>query len=243
MLNGDAWPNDLATYNSEHPTIETYVGGYHSRTGNAAGKSYATTTGYYLKKFCNADQILRARSGYAATTSPHGWLTFRMGGMYLNYAEALYQYFKACGNDNAADASGAVEYTDAEGNKTTVTVPGTQTAAKMASKTRTRSGMPAFATGMDNAKFWAEYKNERRVELAFEGHRFYDVRRWMEDGDKFMNIHRMEITKNEDGTYTYNKVAVTRGDGQWQSKWNLFPFSQTEIMKSGNAIQQNPGWN
>ena len=96
---------------------------------------------------------------------------------------------------------------------------------------------------MDNAKFWAEYKNERRVELAFEGHRFYDVRRWMEDGDKFMNIHRMEITKNEDGTYTYNKVAVTRGDGQWQSKWNLFPFSQTEIMKSGNVIQQNPGWN
>ena len=48
---------------------------------------------------------------------------------------------------------------------------------------------------------------------------------------------------NEDGTFTYNKVAVTRGDGQWQTKWNLFPFSQTEIMKSGNAIVQNEGWN
>ena len=242
VVNGEAWPNDLAAYNSEHPTIETYVGGYHSRTGNAAGHSYATTTGYYLKKFCNADQILRARSGYAATTSPHGWMTFRMGGMYLNYAEALYQYFKACGNAQAADASGIVEYTDAEGHKVTVTVPASQTAAKMASKTRERSGMPAFVTGMDNDKFWAEYKNERRVELAFEGHRFYDVRRWMEDGDKFMNIHRMEITKNADGTFTYNKVAVKRGDGQWQSKWNFFPFSQTEIMKSGNAIVQNPGW-
>lgn len=243
VLNGDAWPNDLAAYNSEHPTIETYTGGYHSRTGNAAGKSYATTTGYYLKKFCNPDQILRARSGVAVTTSPHGWLTFRMGGMYLNYAEALYQYFKAVGNGNAADASGAVEYTDAKGVKHSVTVPGSQTAAKMASMTRTRSGMPAFATGMTNDEFWKEYKNERRVELAFEGHRFYDVRRWMEDGEKFMNIHRMEITKNEDGTYTYNKVAHTRGDGQWQSKWNLFPFSQTEIMKSGGAIEQNPGWN
>ena len=242
VVNGEAWPNDLAAYNSEHPTIETYVGGYHSRTGNAAGKSYATTTGYYLKKFCNADQILRARSGVAATTSPHGWLTFRMGGMYLNYAEALYEYFKACGNGNAADAGGAVEYTDAEGNAQSVTVPASQTAAKMASKTRERSSMPAFATGMTNDEFWAEYKNERRVELAFEGHRFYDVRRWMEDGDKFMNIHRMEITKNEDGTFTYNKVAVTRGDGQWQSKWNLFPFNQTEIMKSGGAITQNPGW-
>ena len=241
-LNGEKWPNDLADYNSEHPTIETYTGGYHSRTGNAAGKSYATTTGYYLKKFCNADQVLRGRSGKAATTSPHGWLTFRMGGMYLNYAEALFQYFKACGNDNAADASGAVVITDEEGNQTTVNVPATQTAAKMASKTRLRSGMPAIATGMSNEAFWEKYKNERRVELAFEGHRFYDVRRWMEDGDKFMNIHRMEITKNEDGSYIYNKVAVTRGDGQWESKWNLFPFSQTEILKSNHAIQQNPGW-
>ena len=160
----------------------------------------------------------------------------------MNYAEALYEYFKACGNGNAADASGAVEYTDAEGNAQSVTVPASQTAAKMASKTRERSSMPAFATGMTNDEFWAEYKNERRVELAFEGHRFYDVRRWMEDGDKFMNIHRMEITKNEDGTFTYKKVAVTRGDGQWQSKWNLFPFNQTEIMKSGGAITQNPGW-
>ena len=240
VLNGDAWPNDLAAYNSEHPTIETYVGGYHSRSGNAAGKSYATTTGYYLKKFCNPDQILKARSGYAVTTSPHGWLTFRMGGMYLNYAEALYQYFKACGNGNAADATGAVEYTDEVGIKQTIAV--STSAAQIASKTRTRSGMPAFATGMSNEQFWAEYKNERRVELAFEGHRFYDVRRWMEDGDKFMNIHRMEITKKDDGTFTYNKVAVTRGDGQWQTKWNLFPFSQTEIMKSGNAITQNAGW-
>ena len=57
-----------------------------------------------------------------------------------------------------------------------------------------------------------------------------------------MKIHRMQITKHDDGTFTDNKVAVTRGDGQWQAKWNLFPFSQTEIMKSGNAIQQNPGW-
>lgn len=242
VVNGEAWPNDLAAYNSEHPTIETYIGGFHSRTGNAAGKSYATTTGYYLKKFCNPDQILRARSGVAVTTSPHGWLTFRMGGMYLNYAEALFQYFKIAGNANAADATAMVTYTDPQGDKHTVTIPSTQTAAKMASMTRTRSGMPAFAAGMTNDEFWSEYKNERRVELAFEGHRFYDVRRWMEDGDKFMNIHRMEITKNDNGSFTYNKVAFTRGDGKWQSRWNLFPFSQTEIMKSSNAIVQNPGW-
>ena len=86
----------------------------------------------------------------------------------MNYAEALYEYFKACGNGNAADASGAVEYTDAEGNAQSVTVPASQTAAKMASKTRERSSMPAFATGMTNDEFWAEYKNEPLV-----------IRRWL----------------------------------------------------------------
>ena len=238
-VNGEAWPNDIA--NTSYTTLETYVGGYHSRTGGASGASYATPSSYYLKKYCNPAQVLR--SGYQ-TTSAHGWLVFRLGGMYLNYAEALFQYFKACGNANAADATGTVEYTDANGLKTTVTIPTTQTARAMASKTRQRSSvnMPAFKTGLSNDEFWAKYKNERRVELAFEGHRFYDVRRWMEDGDKFLNIHRMEITKNADGTFTYNKVSYTRGDGKWQTKWNLFPFSQTDIQKSGNAIEQNPGW-
>lgn len=226
-VNGEKWPNDLADYNSAYPVLETFLGGYHARTGSSAGASYATQTGYYLKKFCNPSQILRARSGHAVTTSAHGWLTFRMGGMYLNYAEAVFQYFKAKGMENAADA------TDAEF---------TVSARTLASKTRQRATLPAFKSGMSNDEFWTKYKNERRVELAFEGHRFYDVRRWMEDGDKFLNIHRMEITKNEDGSFTYNTVAVTRGNGQWDTKWNLFPFSQTEIMKSGSAITQNAGW-
>jgi hypothetical protein len=56
----------------------------------------------------------------------------------------------------------------------------------------------------------------------------------------------MEIVQNiseaNDTTYTYTIKPITRGNGQWDSKWNLFPFSQTEIMKSGGAIEQNPNW-
>jgi len=231
--NGDLWPNDLARYNSTYPTLQTYVGGYHSRTGSSAGASYATPTGYYLKKFCNPSQILRARSGYAVSTSPHGWLTFRMGGMYLNYAEAVFQYFKAIGRADAADATG-------EGFN--------YSARYLASLTRKRSGMPEFPTGMSNDEFWTRYKRERQVELAFEGHRFYDVRRWMDNAEtsKVMNVHAMEIVQNiseaNDTTYTYTVKPITRGNGQWDAKWNLFPFSQTEIMKSGGAIIQNEGW-
>lgn len=222
--NGEAWPNDIS--NTSYNTLQTFTGGYHARPRT----SYATPTSYYLKKYCNPSQILR--SGYT-TTSPHGWLTFRLGGAYLNYAEALFQYFKATGRSDAADA------TNAEFPKS---------AREMASKTRQRVSMPVFPTGMNNDEFWEKYKNERRVELAFEGHRFYDVRRWKEDGDKFMKIHRMVITPvyGEDGTtiasYTYTTEEVTRGDGRWQNKWNLFPIPQTEIMKSGGALTQNPEW-
>lgn len=221
-VNGDVWPNDIV--NTEYPALETYEGGFHSRTGSSAGASYATPTGYYLKKLLSPTQILR--SGHA-TTSYHPWLTFRLGGMYLNYAEALFQYFKAKGEANAADA---------------VNEEFTVSARALASKTRVRAGLPEFSRALDNEDFWAKYKKERMVELAFEGHRFYDVRRWKEDGDKFMTIHRMKITKNEDGTFKYEVNAVTRGSGKWDNKWNLFPFSQTEILKSGGAIVQNPGW-
>ena len=119
----------------------------------------------------------------------------------------------------------------------------TLSARALASKTRTRSKMPAFKTGMSNDAFWAAYKNERRVELAFEGHRFYDVRRWMEDGDKFMTVHAANITLDEEGNVVFGTpTTIVRGDGKWQNKWNLFPFSQTDILKSGGAIKQNPGW-
>lgn len=223
-VNGEAWPTDIA--NTSYTTLQTFTGGYHARPRT----SYATPTGYYLKKLCQRSQILR--TGYT-TSSAHVWLTFRLGGAYLNYAEALFQYFKSQGNANAADATNG-EFPNS--------------AREMASKTRQRVNMPALPSGLNNDEFWTRYKNERQVELAFEGHRFYDIRRWKEDGNKFMNIHRMNITPKyaEDGTtiesYTYEVVPYTRGNGQWQEKWNLFPIPQTEIMKSGGTLTQNPGW-
>lgn len=45
--------------------------------------------------------------------------------------------------------------------------------------------------GMGNDTFWAKYTNERFVELAFEGHRFWDVRRWKE-ADKYFKYKRNE---------------------------------------------------
>ena len=75
------------------------------------------------------------------------------------------------------------------------------------------------------------------VELAFEGHRFWDVRRWKEGDKHFKSITEMKISKNAD-TYTYTRKTVNR---QWDDKMYLFPIPQSERSKNPN-LTQNPGW-
>ena len=112
-------------------------------------------------------------------------------------------------------------------------------ARELASKTRLRVKMPAIPAGLSNDAFWEKYKKERMVELAFEGHRFWDVRRWKEADKYFKNIVEMKITRNDDGSFTYKRQNVSR---QWDDKMYLFPIPQTETMKNPN-LGQNPGWN
>lgn len=172
----------------------------------------ATPTGYYLKKLCNGAISLASNS--KLTESRHTWLTFRMGEFYLNYAEAVYKYL------GDADA-------------TSPEFP--MSAREAANKTRERAGMPGLSTSGD---FWTRLCNERFVELAFEGHRFWDVRRWKEADKYFKNIVEMKLTKNADGSITYRRQNVSR---QWSEKMYFFPIPQSELLKNPN-LTQNPGW-
>ena len=57
--------------------------------------------------------------------------------------------------------------------------------------------------------FIERLKNERRVELAFEGHRFWDVRRW-KDLDKTADIYGVKVIKNGEGKYEYTKFLMEK---------------------------------
>lgn len=197
------------TYNTA--ALETFYGG-----ANAEPISGATTTGYYLKKYL--DPAIDLRSTSTNRTSRHSWITFRLGEFYLNYAEAVYQ------------ALGSADATSAEFS---------MSAREAVNVIRARSDvkMPALQAGLNSTDFWAKYQNERMVELAFEGHRFYDLRRWKE-GDKLRSITQMKLTKSEDGTITYRRNVVNR---TWDEKMYLFPIPQSERMKNPN-LTQNPGW-
>jgi hypothetical protein len=189
--------------------LETYVGG-----ANSSSVTYGTPTIYYLKKYVNQSTIIKANG---ASSFYHIWITFRLAEFYLNYAEA------------------ALNYT---GSGYTAPTGLSMTAAQAINTVRKRAGQPDLATNLDFDAFKKKYENERFVELAFEGHRFFDLRRWKEAPEYLKTIKKMTITKNTDGSLTYTPGTLeTR---TWKDAWYLFPFPQKDIMNCNYV--QNPGY-
>jgi starch-binding outer membrane protein, SusD/RagB family len=145
------------------------------------------------------------------TTTTHQWLYFRYAEVLLNYAEAMYNAYGA-----TADPLGYG-----------------MTALQAINKVRTRSTMPALTTMTSE-----DIVHERRVELGFEGHRWWDVRRWKR-GSLFANpVRSISITQNGSNfLYTPTKLEDRVFD---PSKMNWYPIPQSEITKTG--WQQNAGW-
>ena len=56
------------------------------------------------------------------------------------------------------------------------------TPAEAINRIRSRAKQPDIQTGLSYEEFLKHYENERFVELAFEGHRFFDLRRWKKAG-------------------------------------------------------------
>ena len=86
-------------------------------------------------------------------------------------------------------------------------------------------------------------RNERRIELGFEDHRFFDVRRWMIAMDVLNGFNKaMKITKTG-STYTYNEIDVEAAGRLriFRPEMYLFPIYRDEITKSPK-MTQNPGW-
>jgi hypothetical protein len=196
--------------NTNPDPLEIYVGGR-----NASPIAYATPTGYYLKKYVDGSTDISASTSSGGKR--HSWVTFRLGEFLLNYAEAAFKYFgSADGKDDKF----------------------TMSAREAVNKVRKRTGvnMPDFPEGMNHDSFWSRYKNERMVELAFEGHRFWDVRRWKEGGVK--SIDRVVITKNSDDSFTYTRTTKSL---VWDDKMYFYPIPDTERRKNTN-LTQNPGW-
>ncbi|RIV27843.1 RagB/SusD family nutrient uptake outer membrane protein [Fibrisoma montanum] len=146
-------------------------------------------------------------------TSVYSWNIFRLPEIFLNYAEALNEY-----------------------------APGNADIKTFVDRVRTRAGvaLPALPAGLSQAEMRERIRNERRVELAFEDHRGWDVRRWM-IGPQTLGAPLMgvEITRRTDGTFQYKPVEVEKR--VFEPKMYLYPIPQGELNASKGLVQ-NPGW-
>lgn len=160
--------------------MEIWEGG-----ANALPLTNATTTGYYLKKYVNKDISFEA--GNTGVKKHHNWILFRYAESLLNYAEAM------------VNAFGSPTYTDTK-------FP--LSALEAVNEVRNRSDvkMPKLPTTISLEEFMKRLKNERRVEFAFEGHRFWDLRRW-KDLEEMKTIYGVKVQKL-DNAFVYDRFVL-----------------------------------
>ncbi|WP_199140540.1 RagB/SusD family nutrient uptake outer membrane protein [Pedobacter sp. ASV12] len=150
---------------------------------------------------------------YASVT--HNFPIFRYAEVLLNYAEAK----------NEASGPDATVY-----------------AAVQAIRQRAGLNPFALAAGLTQAQMRDVIRHERRVEMAFEEQRFWDIRRW-KIAEQVMNrpLTGIRITKNTStGVLSYARVPVITAVFT-VPKMYLYPIPYSEMVKN-NRLQQNPGW-
>ncbi|MDD4970497.1 MAG: RagB/SusD family nutrient uptake outer membrane protein [Paludibacter sp.] len=175
----------------------------------------ASKTGYYLKKFLTANINLSVDTKYQRE-----WMVFRYADILLNYAEAMNEAF-------GPDIDNGFGMTARQ--------------AVNAVRARTGVAMPVVVA-VDKTEMRIKIKHERKIELAFEDHRYWDLIRW-KDAEKELNKPLLGIksVKNTDGTFTYSNIEVENRVFD-ASKMYYFPIPQVEIVKSNGVLIQNVNW-
>ena len=86
-------------------------------------------------------------------------------------------------------------------------------------------------------------RQERKVELAYEGHYYWDMRRWKLSATAFTGIrlHGMKIEKNANGSFTYIYTECDDKDRNFPTKMYRFPMPQAELDNNG-AVTQYAEW-
>lgn len=114
-------------------------------------------------------------------------------------------------------------------------------------RVRERAGLPGRAVATSLDEFMGYIRHERIVELAGEGFRFWDLRRWRL-AEKVLNgtvVHGVNVVKNEDGTFTYSQIDVdnaSEGTRYFPEKYYLFPVPIAEEVNNKKFGYNNPGW-
>lgn len=195
-------------------TIYTYMSSG-SNPVNPTNDAYTPnnyTTGYYSRKML--DENLATNT---VGSTERGWPLIRYAEILLNYAEAINE---AGFPERAYDK--LKELRERAG-----ILPGTDL-------------LYGLKAGMDVAQMRAVIQNERRIELAFEDHRFNDIRRWMIAENVLKGFNKTIIITRNDDAFTYLVGSALR-PLNFRKAMYLLPIPLSEIQKMPLMLQ-NPGY-
>jgi hypothetical protein len=194
--------------------IQTYDGGADKPGGNVV----QTKTGYYMRKFMGPWETAQGTTQFGNTY--HDYIYFRYAGILLDYAEATNEF-----SGPTADVYNVLF------------------------QLRQRAGIFPGANGyyglpmnMDQATMRAAIQNEKRIEMAFEEKRYWDIRRWKIAASVYNTapLVGMDIVQPGNGLLSYNRVPVLTTSFK-DPQMYLYPIPYSEVVKNPQ-MKQNPGW-
>ena len=189
--------------------LQTNFGG----ANNPSGAEYSRTS-YYISKFM---KDYKTKSEYD-NEALHLWVMYRYGEVLLNYAEALNEYQSTPSQDvyNAIIALRKRAGIDEDDNY----------------------GLGALGA-INKTEMRKIIQNERRIEMAFEEQRYWDIRRWRiaeEVFEKPLEGLNIQISGAVTTYYKINVLSTT-----FNVKRYFYPIPYSEVIKNKNMVQ-NPNW-
>jgi starch-binding outer membrane protein, SusD/RagB family len=202
-------------------TIQTYDGGQDAPGGLSR---QGTRTGYYMRKLLSS--TVRLTPGNV-TSQERFHVYLSRTELYLMFAEAANEaYGPGVATLGASAYDVMIRVRRRAGIDADLVASGNQDPYMVAQRD---AGKDAFRTFI---------RNERRLELAFEGHRFWDIRRWNEPLNH--TIRGAQITRDAStGNLTFSYRDVETHSFQDYMRYIPVPYNQTLIMSN---LKQNSGW-
>lgn len=197
--------------------IYTYVdaeNGFAAYRDNMNPGEKQTVTGYFIRKYLQENNVDFDDKG-----SDQFWIEMRYAEVLLNLAEALAEQDYSKNQDDALEALNEV--------RKRVNLP-----------KRTAEEAP------DKDSFMKLLRKERICELAFEGFRYWDLRRWRLAGEAIdgKQAHGTKITKKDDDTYTYEQVSCDDNINRFfPERYYLLPIPVDEL-QNNPLCENNAPW-
>ena len=197
--------------------IYTYVdaeNGFAAYRDNMNPGEKQTVTGYFIRKYLQENN-----ADFDDKGSDQFWIEMRYAEVLLNLAEALAEQDYSKNQDDALEALNEV---------------------------RERVNLPKRTTeeAPDKDSFMKLLRKERICELAFDGFRYWDLRRWRLAGEVIdgKQAHGTKITKKDDNTYTYEQVSCDDNINRFfPERYYLLPIPVDEL-QNNPLCENNAPW-